>query len=89
MYFIKRNGRYIDVAGKSFRDFMDGKLDELPGERAQFLRQTELQIEVAVIDRTHLDGQRRRGKLARGAGVTGHAVNHGFRFKGRMKGREG
>jgi glutamate--cysteine ligase len=34
MYFIKRNGRYIDVAGRSFRDFMDGKLAELPGERA-------------------------------------------------------
>ncbi|MGI9170287.1 MAG: glutamate--cysteine ligase [Caulobacteraceae bacterium] len=34
MYFVKRNGRYIDVAGRSFRDFMDGKLAEVPGERA-------------------------------------------------------
>ncbi len=34
MYFVKRGGRYIDVAGRSFRDFMDGKLAELPGERA-------------------------------------------------------
>jgi glutamate--cysteine ligase len=34
MYFVKRDGRYIDVAGKSFRDFIDGRLDELPGERA-------------------------------------------------------
>jgi glutamate--cysteine ligase len=33
MYFVKRDGRYIDVAGRSFRDFMDGKLPELPGER--------------------------------------------------------
>nr|MEA2798464.1 glutamate--cysteine ligase [Phenylobacterium sp.] len=33
MYFAKREGRYIDVAGRSFRDFMDGKLAELPGER--------------------------------------------------------
>jgi len=33
MYFVKREGRYIDVAGRSFRDFMDGKLPELPGER--------------------------------------------------------
>ncbi|WP_411287380.1 glutamate--cysteine ligase [Phenylobacterium sp.] len=33
MYFVKREGRYIDVAGRSFRDFMDGKLAELPGER--------------------------------------------------------
>ncbi|MGI8841481.1 MAG: glutamate--cysteine ligase [Caulobacteraceae bacterium] len=34
MYFVKRDGRYIDVAGRSFRDFMDGKLAEIPGERA-------------------------------------------------------
>ena len=33
MYFAKRGDRYIDLAGRSFRDFMDGKLDELPGER--------------------------------------------------------
>jgi glutamate--cysteine ligase len=32
MYFVFREGRYIDVAGKSFRDFLDGKLDALPGE---------------------------------------------------------
>ena len=34
MYFAKRNGRYIDLAGKSFRRFMAGDLAELPGERA-------------------------------------------------------
>lgn len=34
MYFAKRNGRYVDLAGRSFRAFMDGKLDELPGQRA-------------------------------------------------------
>ncbi len=33
MYFVKRDGRYIDVAGRSFKDFMDGKLPELPGEK--------------------------------------------------------
>jgi glutamate--cysteine ligase len=33
MYFVKRNGLYIDVAGRSFRDFMDERLPELPGER--------------------------------------------------------
>lgn len=33
MYFVKRNGRYIDVAGRSFRAFMAGDLPELPGER--------------------------------------------------------
>ena len=34
MYFVKRGGVYHDVAGASFRDLMDGKLDKLPGERA-------------------------------------------------------
>ena len=33
MYFIMRDGRYIDVAGASFRDFLDGRLPALPGER--------------------------------------------------------
>ena len=33
MYFVYRDGRYIDVAGRSFRDFIDGRLDELPGEK--------------------------------------------------------
>ena len=33
MYFVKRNGLYIDVAGRSFADFMEGRLPELPGER--------------------------------------------------------
>lgn len=33
MYFVKRNGLYVDVAGRSFSDFMDGKLAELPGDR--------------------------------------------------------
>jgi len=32
MYFVYRNGRYIDVAGASFRDFMAGRLPQLPGE---------------------------------------------------------
>lgn len=33
MYFVYRDGRYIDAAGQSFRDFLDGKLPALPGER--------------------------------------------------------
>ena len=37
MYFVKRGDRYIDVAGRSFVDFMDGKLPELPGDPARDL----------------------------------------------------
>jgi glutamate--cysteine ligase len=33
MYFVYRDGRYIDCAGQSFRAFLDGKLPALPGER--------------------------------------------------------
>ncbi len=31
MYFVYRDGRYIDVAGRSFRDFMAGRLHNLAG----------------------------------------------------------
>jgi glutamate--cysteine ligase len=34
MYFAKRDGRYVDLAGRSFRRFVAGELDELPGDRA-------------------------------------------------------
>ena len=33
MYFVRRGGRYVDAAGRSFRDFLAGRLPELPGER--------------------------------------------------------
>ncbi|MFV0303163.1 MAG: glutamate--cysteine ligase [Paracoccus sp. (in: a-proteobacteria)] len=32
MYFVYRDGRYIDALGQSFRDFMAGRLPALPGE---------------------------------------------------------
>jgi glutamate--cysteine ligase len=31
MYFVYRDGEYIDVAGQSFRDFLKGQLPGLPG----------------------------------------------------------
>ncbi len=34
MYFVKRGETYHDVAGASFRDLLDGRLPQLPGERA-------------------------------------------------------
>jgi glutamate--cysteine ligase len=33
MYFVYRDGKYIDVAGESFRDFLEGKLPQVPGEK--------------------------------------------------------
>jgi len=32
MYFVVRDGRYIDASGQSFRDFLAGRLPALPGE---------------------------------------------------------
>jgi glutamate--cysteine ligase len=31
MYFVYRDGAYVDVAGQSFRDFIDGRLPGMPG----------------------------------------------------------
>ncbi|MBP7242888.1 glutamate--cysteine ligase [Amaricoccus sp.] len=33
MYFVYRDGRYIDALGQSFRDFLAGRLPALPGEK--------------------------------------------------------
>ncbi len=33
MYFLRRDGRFLDVAGRSFRDFLEGKLPGFEGER--------------------------------------------------------
>lgn len=32
MYFVYRDGQYIDASGQSFRDFLSGKLPALPGQ---------------------------------------------------------
>ncbi|SEL27738.1 glutamate--cysteine ligase [Roseovarius nanhaiticus] len=34
MYFVYRDGKYIDALGMSFRDFLRGELPALPGEKA-------------------------------------------------------
>ncbi len=36
MYFVYRDGRYIDALGQSFRDFLRGELPALPGEKPTF-----------------------------------------------------
>ncbi|MBA3678112.1 MAG: glutamate--cysteine ligase [Sphingosinicella sp.] len=33
MYFVFRDGKYLDAAGLSFRDFLEGRLSILPGEK--------------------------------------------------------
>ena len=41
MYFVYRDGKYVDVAGESFRAFIDGKLPQLPGERPRLTDWTD------------------------------------------------
>ena len=36
MYFVFRDGKYIDCAGGSFRAFLEGRLPQLPGEKPTF-----------------------------------------------------
>ena len=36
MYFVFRDGKYIDCAGESFRAFLEGRLPQLPGEKPTF-----------------------------------------------------
>jgi glutamate--cysteine ligase len=33
MYFVYRDGTYLDARGQSFRDFLEGRLPALPGEK--------------------------------------------------------
>ncbi len=33
MYFVMRDGKYLNTAGESFRQFLHGKLPQLPGEK--------------------------------------------------------
>ena len=33
MYFVMRDGKYLNTAGESFRKFLEGKLPQLPGEK--------------------------------------------------------
>jgi len=41
MYFVYRDGKYIDVAGRSFRDFLNGELPELRGEKPKLTDWTD------------------------------------------------
>lgn len=33
MYFVYRNGEYLDASGQSFRDFLEGRLPAYPGQK--------------------------------------------------------
>src|SRR4030095_1044629 len=41
MYFVYRDGKYIDVAGESFRAFLEGNLPQIPGEKPRLTDWTD------------------------------------------------
>ena len=41
MYFVYREGKYVDVAGERFGDFLEGKLPQLPGEKPRMTDWTD------------------------------------------------
>ncbi len=41
MYFVYRDGKYIDVAGEKFGDFLEGRLPQLPGEKPRLTDWTD------------------------------------------------
>jgi glutamate--cysteine ligase len=41
MYFVYRDGKYVDVAGESFRAFLEGKLPQLPREKPRLTDWTD------------------------------------------------
>ena len=80
MYFVFRDGKYIDVAGESFRDFLDGKLPQLPGEKptAHRLDRPSLdRLPRGAPEELPRDARRRRRPLEpdlRASGVVGRAA---------------
>ena len=81
MYFVFRDGKYIDVAGESFRDFLDGKLPQLPGEKptADRLDRPSLdRLPRSAAEELPRDARRRRRPLEpdlRAAGACGSACS--------------
>ncbi len=80
MYFVYRQGRYIDALGQSFRDFMAGRLPALPGERPtleRLGRPSDDHLSRGADKKIPGDARRRRRPLAaalRPAGAVGRAA---------------
>ena len=77
MYFVYRDGRYIDASGQSFRDFLAGRLPALPGESPdadRLERPSDDAVPRGPAQALPRDARRRRRPLAmlmRAAGAVG------------------
>ena len=67
MYFVYRDGRYIDALGQSFRDFLDGRLPALPGEKPTLRglgRPSDDDLSRGAAEEVPRDARRRRRPVA-------------------------
>ena len=72
----RRSGERNPAFDLAARDLRDQGLAQHRLNRAQVVGQPELDVEIAVVDRAHLEAQRPVRELARCRGVSRHAVYH-------------
>jgi hypothetical protein len=72
----RRSGKRDPAFDLAARDLRDQGLAQHRLDRAQVVGQPELDVEIAVVDRAHLEAQRPVRELARRRGVSRHAVYH-------------
>ncbi len=68
----------VDLAALQFRT---QQLSDRAFQPAQLVREAQLEVEVAVVDRPQLDHQRVALHVGSDRGEAGHAENHGSRFQ--------
>ena len=91
MYFVYRDGRYIDVAGASFRDFLAGKLKALPGVQAharRLGRSSHHAVSRCQAEALPRDARRRRGLVRRALGAAGALDRAALRQAGARRRRQ-
>jgi glutamate--cysteine ligase len=95
MYFVYRDGRYIDALGQSFRDFLKGELPGAAGRDPDAVglgRPPDHDLPRGADQEVHRDARRRRRPVAaalRAAGALGRADLRPVRARRRVGPREG
>ena len=69
----------IDLAAL---ELPDEQLAQHRIQRAELFREAQLEIEIAMVDRTQLHGQRSPRQFGRNGREAGHAQDHRFRLRG-------
>jgi len=66
MYFVYRDGKYIDVAGKSFRDFLEHRIPKsrISSRKCRIGRSPDHHLPGSEIEAISRNARRRRRKLA-------------------------